>query len=257
MGWTDLIDRFKRAAGLAGGATEAIAASEKRRAFRVARHVALLGFRANGQKVNLLAIEFGATGLRVESPARLEKDEVLRLVLEQAQAHRGDVDVDDDAPRARVVWARKRKDLPTQHAGLAFVLDTPEQRRAAAHFVLDDCRVGIRNPRESRKVPRVRADMEALLMTSDGSTVKARARDIALGGVLLDSPRDFGNGTVLDVKVFLPGDAPALVCQGQVLRCVRLGPRAYELGLVFTKVADDHQERLVACLSEMLREASA
>ncbi|MBM3463079.1 MAG: PilZ domain-containing protein [Armatimonadetes bacterium] len=253
MKWTDLVDRFKRASGLTDRQVEALAAAEKRRATRVRRQVALLGFRESGEKLSLLAIEFGASGLRVECAARLQKGEVLKLALEHGKKHVSDIDTDDDAPSVRVVWVRRPGDLPNHQVGLAFVVDTPEQRRAAAHFVLDDCRVGIRDPRESRKLPRVRAEMEALVQTADGATIAAKARDIALGGVLLDVPRSMERGTSFDLKVFLPDAEQALVCRAEVVRCARVGTKTHEVGAAFTSVAENHRERLVACLSEMLR----
>lgn len=253
MRWVDILERLKRATGLTD---RQVAALEKRRAFRVTRRMGLLCVRDGGEKVPLLALDFGAQGLRVESPVRLRKDEIVVLyTARKPELHRQDIDVDDDAPRARIVWTRKRKDQPSHEVGMAFLLDSPAERRAAAHFLLDDCRVGIRNPKEHRKSPRVAAEMRGMVMTADCNMWDVTVKDIAVGGVLVVGGRPLERNTSVDVKVFLPDTAHALTCTGTVVRCLRLGTRSFELGIAFTSVGDDHRDRLVTALSRLMNSA--
>lgn len=256
MRWVDLLERLKRATGLTD---RQVAALEKRRALRVWRRVGLIGVRTGNEKVNMQGLNFGASGMRVETPIRLRKDEVVVLFRarqpEELQ-HRQDIDVDDDAPRARVVWVRKRKDALSFECGMSFLIDTPSQRKAAAHFLLDDCRVGIRNPKELRKSPRITADMRGLVMTTDCNTSDIMVKDIAVGGLLAIGARSIERNTGVDVKVFLPDSSSAMTCKGTVVRCLKIAPRSFELGIAFTSVGSDHRERLVTCLSKMMNAAS-
>lgn len=250
MGWIDLLERLKRAGGLTD---RQVASIERRRAFRIPRRVGILGIRANGQKIPMLGINFGAKGIRAEAPQRLRRDEILKVVTtSRSEQHRTNIDVEDDAPHVRVVWSRRHKDVATHDVGLVFVLDTPHLRRAAAHFLIEDCRIGIRNPKENRKQPRVPAEMRAFVTTEDCNIFEVIVKDIAAGGALLSSPRTIERGTALDLKIFLPGVAQALVGRGTVVRCQKVG-RGHELGVAFTSVADDHKERLVAHLSRLMR----
>jgi hypothetical protein len=251
MSWVDILERLKRATGLTD---RQVAAMEKRRAFRVVRRVGLLGIRPGGDKVPMMALDFAAQGLRVESPVRLRKEEIVVLyrALQPEDLHRHDIDADDDAPRARVVWVRKRKDSVSFELGMAFLIDSAAQRKAVAHFLLDDCRVGIRNPREMRRTPRVAAELRGLVMTADCNTSDVTVKDLAVGGALVVSPRQIERNSPVDLKIFLPNAPQALQAKGTVVRCLRVGARSFELGVSFTTVADDHRDRLVSCLSRLL-----
>lgn len=251
MGWTDLIERLKRATGLSD---RQIASMEKRRAFRVPRRIGVIGVRANGDKIHLLGTNFGAQGVRVESPQRLRRHEILMLIPSRQPEDRpaGGSESESSAPHMRVVWTKRRKEEGSYEVGLVFILDTPHLRRAAAHFLLDDCRLGIRDPRENRKVPRVRAEMAGVAMTEDCHSFDVTIKDIAMGGALLVSPRSVPRNTHLDIKVYLPEAPTPLQCHGTVVRTAKVGKHT-ELGVAFTSVAADHKERLVSFLSQLMQ----
>lgn len=252
MGWVDVLERLKQAAGL-GGAPP-VAATERRKALRVQRRVGLLGKRSEGERIPLMAFNFSAKGVQVQSPQALKKGEVLALMLNTKQdEHRQIMGVIEDSVQATVTWCRKRSNGVSYDCGLAFVIDTTERQRVTAHFLLDNCKVGIRDPREHRKSPRVFAEMRGMMVVSgDSETIEIEVKDIAIGGVLALSPKMLPKGTNLELKVFLPNDAKSLNCQGTVLRCIRLDPKTYELGISLTEVSKDHRERLIASLSKIL-----
>lgn len=259
MGWMDIIDRLKQATGLTD---RQVAALEKRGSLRIQKRVSMIGIRVGdgkvSEKVPMLAVDLAAKGLRVEAPVRLKKDELYTLHKElhsESDARRTNIDVECDAPLARVVWCRKRKDALHHDVGLSFVIDTAEQRRAVAHFLLEDCRLGIRDPREHRKAPRVASETRAYLRTLEGNTVEGSARDIAVGGALVVTTQPLERNTRLEIRIFLPGSAETLHCNGTVVRCIKIDTREWELGISFTAVENDHRNRLVAALSKALHDA--
>lgn len=249
MAWMDFLGRLLRATGLTD---RQVAALEKRRTFRVARRIGLLGVREGGDNVPLVAANFGAWGLRVASPVRLRKDEVLTLHRAR-QPEEGEALVAVASPTARVVWSRRRKAGASYETGLVFVTDTDAQRRAAAAFLVDDCRVGIRDARENRRAPRVAAEMRGSVMTPDCRIYDVVVRDVAVGGVLATSNRAIERNVEVNLKVALPQVAQPLACRGTVVRCTRRGPQ-YELGIAFTAVSDAHREALVSYLSGQMRD---
>lgn len=251
MGWLDIIDRLKRATGLS---EKQVAALEKRGSLRVQRQVSLIGV-LDAEKIALLGLDLSAKGLRAHSPTRLKRGDRLSLIKDYSsdrEKHRHDIDVINDAPTARVVWIRKRRNALNFEVGFAFDIDTPEQRRAVARFVLEDCRLGIRDPREHRKAPRVHSEMRALMLTADGTTHEGLTRDVALGGALVEMKNDLLRNTTVDIKVFLPGDGPALHCKGTVVRSQRLVEKTYELAVAFGELDAAQRERLVTALSKLL-----
>jgi hypothetical protein len=252
MGWVEVLERLKQAAGLGGA--RPVAATERRKALRVQRRVGLLGKRADGERLPLMAFNFSAKGVLVQSPQTLKKGELVSLQLNTRQDdNRQIMGAIEDSVQARVLWSRKRTNGLSYDIGMAFVIDTPERQKVTAHFLLDNCKVGIRDPREHRKSPRVLAEMRGMMMkTGDNNTIQIAVKDIALGGVLALSPKPMEVGTAVDLKVFLPKDDDALVCQGSVLRCIRLDPSTFELGIALTEVSKDHRERLVSALSKIL-----
>lgn len=247
MGWMDFLGRLLRATGLTD---RQVASLEKRSTFRVARRISLLGTRAEGETVPLVATNLGAWGLRVESPVRLRKDEVLTLHRAR-QPEEGAAQAASSSPIVRVVWSRRRKAGASHETGLVFVTDTETRRRAAASFLVDDCRVGIRDPRENRRAPRVAAEMRGSVMTPDCRIYDVVLRDIAVGGVLASSSRAIERNVEVDLKVALPQVPQPLVCRGTVVRCTRRGSQ-YELGVAFTSISDANREVLVGYLSRQL-----
>lgn len=256
MGWMDIIDRLKEATGLTD---RQVAAMEKRGSLRIQKRVSMIGIRVGdgeiSDKIPMLAVDLAAKGLRVEVPLRLKKDDLYTLHKEihlESEQRRTNIDVECDAPLARVVWCRKRRDVLHHDVGLSFVIDTADQRRAVAHFLLSECRVGISDPREHRKAPRVFSDTKAYLRTADGNTIEASARDIAVGGALILTNQPVERNTRLEIRLFLPGSSETLHCRGVVVRCLKVDVREWELGVAFTDVEKDHRNRLIAALSKAL-----
>lgn len=249
MRWTDLLERLKRATGLSD---RHVASLEKRRGFRISQRIVLVGVRSDGENLHLVASNFGVQGLRVECSQRLKKDDRLSLFTQEQpeDARRGAV-VRPEPPHARVVWVRKRKDPSVFDLGLAFILDTPTQRKSVAHFLLHDCRLGLRNARENRRMPRIHFKMGGQLTTADCNTSEVVVKDVSVGGALILSPRELARNTTVELTINLPETTPALQCKGTVVRSLKVG-RVFELGVSFTAVASDHQDRLVACLSRLL-----
>jgi hypothetical protein len=236
-----------------------MAAYERRSTWRVTRRVGLWGFRQDAEKIHLMGINFGPGGLRVESPRRfrLQEDLMLRVPPKGEDKSKGLDDSND--VRVKVVWVKKRKDYPTFDVGLQFTGNETDNARLAARFLLDDCGVTIRNPKEKRKAPRALVDkMSAIFSTRDGSMVNAGVIDLSVGGALLQSPRNVPAGEAVSVKIILAKDIPSLDCKATVIRS-RPGtePRTFALGIQFSQVPEDHKDRLVKFLSRQLKMAPA
>ncbi|NDD30895.1 MAG: PilZ domain-containing protein [Proteobacteria bacterium] len=251
MGWMEIIERLKQATGLTD---KQVAALEKRGALRVSKRVSLIGLYER-ERVQMLAVDLSAKGLRVEASARMKKGD--RVVIYKDNHHEGDkhrvnIDVLDDAPVATVVWCRRSRSGLHHDVGLEFLIDTAAQKKAVAHFLLGDCKVGLRDPREHRKAPRISSDMKAYVQTPDRTTYDATARDIAVGGALIIVGHPIERNTPVNVQVFLPGSKDALQGSGRVVRCTQVEVRKWELGIAFTQVNPDHRDRLVAALSSVL-----
>jgi hypothetical protein len=252
----DILERMYGA--LRSGDNKNVATVERRRAWRVIRRVGLVGFRDNGDKLDLMGIDFSPGGMRIESPKKLKKGEMLRLTVAKLRSgddRRVSLEAAEDVLLAQVVWCAPRRDL-TLECGLQFMVDDVKQRPIIARFLLDDCKVGISNPKEKRKVPRMPTEMKGLVALSDGSTVDVRVLDLGLGGALINAPRDIAKNTILDLKIFLGGDGSTLQCKGAVVRSMAAGAtskvRTYDMGIYFTDVPADHKERLVGFLSKKL-----
>jgi hypothetical protein len=250
MAWGKFIEQLKDMAGLSG---RKVAAVQDRKAVRVKHQFALIGLRANGETVSLRAIDCAATGLRVESPQALKKGEVLRLTL-PAGAARPPMN-ENEVPRATIAWARKKRMLPTYILGLAFILDTPEQKKGVAHFLLDECKVIIGDPREHRRTPRTALRSRALLRTFGGEPVSVDVRDISTGGMLVLADRAFNIRSKLEVTVFLDGVAKPVEFRGEVLRCAQVLPGTVEVGVSISSIEEEHSARLVRYLSQVLSSA--
>ncbi len=259
MRWGEIIERLKRASGLS---ERMVAALERRRAFRVSHRFALLGLCANGKKVPLMAVNVATSGMRVEASERLRRGEsiVLRGSRPDQVATPG---ADDPGAPARVVWVRRRRNQEVYELGLQFQLDTPQQAKAVAWFLLDECRAGVLNPRENRRAPRVPAAWRARLTGVDCNSIDVAVRDIAVGGVLVTASKYYPRDSRVDLEVYLPqewgtsirgwsGKSGPLLCHGTVVRARQVAPHRVELGIAFTSVQADHEERLVACLSYLL-----
>lgn len=256
MGWMDIIDRLREATGLTD---RQVAAMEKRGSLRIYKKVSMIGIRVGdgvvSEKVPMLAVDLAAKGMRVEAPVRLKKDDLYTLHKEmhyESDSRRTNIDVECDAPLARVVWCRKNRGVMHHEVGLSFVIDTADQRRAVAHFLLEECRVGIRDPREHRKAPRVATETKAYLRTVEGNTIEGSARDIAVGGALVLTQQPIERNTRLELRIFLPSSSDTLHCKGTVVRCLKIDAREWELGIAFSDVEKDHRGRLITALSRAL-----
>lgn len=249
MRWSDILERLWKATGLTD---RQLAKLEKRKALRVTRRFGLIGIREGGENVPLMALDCAATGMRVECAERLKKGEILTLTLRAPDARRPSINPREVA-LARAVWIRKQKNLLTHEVGLGFVLDTQDQRRGVAYFLLHECKVGIANPRENRQAPRVGANVRAQIKIAGREAMTATVKDIAVGGLLLISPESLERRIKVEVAVFLPGTSSPLECAGDVVRCAKIDHVKHELGIVFTSVPDDHKERLVSYLSKLLQ----
>lgn len=250
MRWGDFFDRLRRASGLTD---RQVASLEKRKAFRVDRRFGVIGIRHHGENVAFMALDCAPTGLRIESAMRLKVGETLTLTVAEPGSRRPSMN-SEEIPKARVVWVRKQKNLMTYEAGLAFLIDTPVQRRGVAYFLLEECKVGIHNPRENRKAPRVETDMHAIVRGKGFEEQSCKVRDISASGIMLISMKPLERSQTVNVSVHLPGEKKMLECEGDIVRCIKSGKDAFELGVSFTSVADDHKERLIAYLSRLLQD---
>jgi hypothetical protein len=245
MQWGKIVEQFMSAAGLN---ERQMAGIEKRRSLRIDSGFGIVGHRSDGENIPFMVRNCGLSGLRVESPHRLRKGEVLILSL----PGRLDDRESPTAPRARVVWSRKQRNLLGHDVGLTFVIENPDHSRRVAHFLIDDCRIGIGNPTEKRRAPRVPTEVAVVFTTREGEMVDALARDLAVGGVLALTDRPIERHLDVAVRVTLPDGSGDLAFSGRVVRCVERRRHEWEVGVVFTRVPDGHKERLVTCLSRLL-----
>lgn len=255
MGWLDIIERFKGAPAQ-GPADQEITSHEKRKAWRISRQVAMVGFRADGSKFEVLGTNFSPGGMRIETAARLKKDEEIRLRVTRPRVNQPrSLEDEDDQVLVSVRWCRGHRSLPNFESGVMFVGSDAQTRRKIARFLLEDCRLGMYDPRERRKVPRTPVEgMKAVFSTEDGTVSDARVLDLAVGGVLLESLRSLEVREPLALKIFLAPDLPTLDCRGTVVRATRVvQSRTFEIGVMFTDVPRDHNQRLVGVLANLLR----
>lgn len=253
MRWTDLLDMLRRASGLSD---REIAKLEKRKALRVERRFALVAQREDGESVAMMALDCAATGLKVEVGKRLKKDEIVKLAVKDFEKRRESIN-DAEAPRAKVVWVRKSRELMTYELGLAFILDSAEQRRGVAYFLLNECKVGISNPKENRRAPRISTGLNVQVRLQNGALITATVKDIAVGGVLMVTKGAIERKTAVEVRLFLADDpTKPMECQGTVVRCLVSSRDHFEIGVAFTGLTDEQKNRLVNALSKMLHSQS-
>ncbi|NDD29845.1 MAG: PilZ domain-containing protein [Proteobacteria bacterium] len=249
----DWVNRLRSAAGITD---RQLASLERRRALRVRRKVPVIAVRSNNHQVPVVAVEFGTQGLRLETAIRLKRGERVALYCARKpmETFRGRAfGTDLSAPLASVRWTRYVRDRLSWEMGASFVVETDLQAAAVARFLLEECEVGIVEGREYRRAPRLTANMRGLLRLPTKETVEVSVRDLAVGGALLLVAQEVPRHTMVRAEVVLSDDAEPLVCRGMVVRCLPRGRDRYELGVAFTGVADDHKQRLVAHLSQLLR----
>lgn len=252
MGWMDVIRRLQDAVGLTD---RQVVALERRRLLRVPKRVAIVGIRKTDEQVHMVALDAGPNGLRVELGKRLQKGETLMLYsARQARQSFRNVGFGSDAAAVygKIVWVKGHKDKIGHSAGIAFVLESGEDRAAVARFLLDDCDVGLVEGREHRMAPRVTSELSGFLKMPWNESIEGTVRDIAVGGALFIVSQPIPRHTIAEVHVDLPGMTTPLVCRGLVVRCIPRGTDVCELGIAFTVVAPDHKERLITTLARML-----
>lgn len=251
MGWMDVIRRLQDAVGLTD---RQIMALERRRLLRVRKRVSIVGIRKSDEQVHMVTLDVGPTGLQVEVGTRLQKGETVALygAREVRQSFRNVGFGDPTAAYAKAVWVKGHKDKIGHTAGLAFVLESDEERSAVARFLLEDCDVSLAEGREHRLAPRVVSALSGFLKTPGNEKPEGTVRDIAVGGALFIVSQPVPRHTITEVHIDLPGTSTPLVCRGLVVRCLPKGPDVCELGIAFTRVAPDHKERLVTTLARML-----
>ena len=103
---------------------------------------------------------------------------------------------------------------------------------------------------DRRRYPRVQADV---VYRPAGAALlhhKRNTRDISLGGMRVFSDERFEVGGRLDLDVLLP-DGSSVRCWAEVVWLVELGagaPANFDVGLMFTDMAQDDVQRLAAVL---------
>jgi len=244
--WGELIERLKKASGMSN---HKVASEERRKAVRVAKRFDLVGVRESGQHVNLALVDCGVTGLKVLTSTLLKKGEFLVIVPENKPESSEEL-----PPRARVMWTRQPKEtFKKKEVGLAFVLDTPGQRRCVSHFLLTQMKVGICSPQEHRGTPRVGGKMRCKVTTHDGPLVGV-VKDIAPGGVLVTLATNIARKAEVKISVDLPTGNQPLESNGLVVRSIKTPQNEYDVAIAFTSIADAHRELLIDCLSTVMEQ---
>lgn len=217
--------------------------TEKRDTWRVFHEVRLEGVRASGERVELISTNFGPGGMGVESTKPVKKNDTLKLVLElpgvQAEAS------------ARAVWVNRTSSGGAYEVGLKFASGS----REFVQTLLDDCRLSIQNPKERRRLPRVRVDsMGAEVGLPTGQVIRARVQDLSVGGALLLSTVNLEKGTRFTVRVNLGEQVEALIFQARV---VRIGPpgelRTIPLSVQFLEISDSQRNVLASYVGRLLQ----
>src|ERR1700722_15480256 len=129
MNWLTILERLKQAGNKVDGQ---VAAFERRSTWRVSRRVGLWGFRNDGEKLHLMAVNFGPGGLRLESPRRFKVTAELALRGPPKGDKGGGLNDDSNDVRVKVVWCKKRKDYPTFDVGVQFTGNDGDNARVAA-----------------------------------------------------------------------------------------------------------------------------
>lgn len=253
MSWGNLVGKLRDVL-VPKGKSDAL---EKRKTWREKGKVEVLGFRADGEELDLVVIEFSAGGIRLQSPFPLKKGEELTLRLSRGKHQAFSLDEKQQQdPRVRVMWSQRRGVGSTYHCGAMFVMDDPAQRKAVARFLIEDCKVTIRNPEEKRKTTRVSLHAKAVFSSPDGSMTAAEVLNISLGGASLKANRSLQVSTRVHLKVKL-SDKRDFECNGVIVRCQEVGQhRIYKLAVKFEEPPEEQQKILLAGLAELRAHSS-
>lgn len=114
---------------------------------------------------------------------------------------------------------------------------------------------------EGRSYDRLQMDNVVRLREYDlvggGDTIESSIKDVSGGGVLLSSENFFDVGTLLELKLNIPGwsrhkteflkidwqsTPEPLVTLGRVVRVERCRDGSYDVGVVFECIDDDHRD---------------
>ena len=96
----------------------------------------------------------------------------------------------------------------------------------------------------------MRRCVEALLLRSDGSTAKGRARDIGQGGIGLQAPIALCRGEILHVRLELPGCGDEVEAQAEVVWADPEG----KAGVRFLLLEDKYRSALGTWIAQGLGE---
>lgn len=80
----------------------------------------------------------------------------------------------------------------------------------------------------------------------DDETLEVTSSDISLGGLRLMTPSPLGNGTKLDLEIFLPDEEEdPIKAQGQVVWQSKISPTSFETGVVINGIDDEGKTRFM------------
>lgn len=230
-----------------GGSHSPASTREQRGTWRVQRRLALPALRADGSELRLLAVNFGTGGIRVEPAIRLERGEVLEI-LAPYPGHT------DARFSVEVVWCRARSSDQRLEAGLKFKPSQGKAARAAARFLLEECKVSVHAAQEHRRAPRLSTyRLKVTCALADRTPLSGNIADLATGGVLCVLGEKLARGTRAALRLDLQDGKAALECQGEVVRCksAGLGDR-FEIAFAFVQPTPEHREHLVSYLEGLM-----
>ncbi len=194
----------------------------------------------------VLAAQNAPEAIRI---ARRERPRLVILDLEMAERSGGDLlNLVRSEPALQsvpvlLISARQEAENVAQEYGFAAVLRKPVQPKVLLEVITKLLNLGRR------------VEIRTLVVASmpDGQKIikrVGRSVDISESGMLADFPRPLSEGSIVDLRFFLPGQKEGLTIRAEVARCASRTEDANDAGLRFTDMEPADKERLQAFLAQ-------
>ncbi|MCZ6777328.1 MAG: response regulator [Acidobacteria bacterium] len=142
-----------------------------------------------------------------------------------------------------LISARQEAENVAQEYGFAAVLRKPVQPKVLLEVITKLLNLGRR------------VEIQVLVVASmpDGQKITkriGRSVDVSETGMLAEFPSPLPEGSILDLRFFLPGQKEGITIRAEVARCASRTEDAYDTGLRFTDIEPADKERLQAFLAQ-------
>ncbi|MBM3461817.1 MAG: PilZ domain-containing protein [Armatimonadetes bacterium] len=199
--------------------------------------------------------DLGLTGVRIESPRRLETDKIVDFRVPVSMNFENRDTQMYVAFKGRVMWTRKGAgghEAGIRYEGEPSPLHDQWIAKVLALYgfeVIDD-----NSPRRGEL--RCKADIPLEVRLSDGQSLRGNVINISMGGLLaVVNGQDLAADLPLDLHVGAPGDMAVLRLKGHVVRTrAEHTEGSWLLATAFDEVTDEQRKKLAHLLSLLSRQ---